>query len=291
MARDYPLAAYAVHRNRDAKLIVTRHVLFPMSRLHKLTLARVARVIAVSEAVAIQLRSEKIVPREKIAVIPNGIELSRFDNTLHNFDRPRARKSWNVPADALLIGTVGEIKPLKGQEEFLRAAAKIADHRDDVYFIIAGIDSSLGKENRARIEYLTDQLGLRERVRFVEWVQNIASLYAALDVFVSPSRAESFGLAIVEAMASNIAVVATSTEGAKTTVVPNRNGILVPVGDVASMAAKINELLDDAQTRSKLAEQAVQDARTKFSLERMVDDTERLYEDVVKQQVVAAQTS
>jgi glycosyltransferase involved in cell wall biosynthesis len=281
MARDYPLAAYAVHRNQESRLIVTRHVLFPMSRLHKLTLSRVAGVIAVSEAVAVQLRSEKIVPKQKIVVVPNGIDSARFDRNLHSFDCGKLRRSLGLPDDALLVGTVGEIKPLKGQEEFLRAAAKIADHRDDVYFIIAGIDSSLGQENRARIEHLTDELGLKERVRFVEWVEDIASLYAALDIFVSPSRAESFGLAIVEAMASSTAVVATSTEGAKTTVDSGRTGVLVPVGDVATMASNVIKLLDDAEMRNRLAVQAAQDARTRFSLDRMVNDTERLYEKVL----------
>jgi glycosyltransferase involved in cell wall biosynthesis len=277
MARDYPLAAYAVQRNPSARLIVTRHVLFPMNRLHKLTLSRVGRVIAVSDAVGIQLRSEKIVPHQKITVVANGIDADRFAKTAAEFDREKFLRETNLPSDALLVGTVGEIKPLKGQEEFLRAAAQIANGRANVFFIVAGLDGSPRQENKRMLERLTDELGLRARVRFVEWLEDVAKLYAALDVFVSPSRAESFGLAIVEAMASQTAVVSTSTEGAKTTIIPDRTGILVPVGDVAALASKINFLLDDQQARERIAIQAAEDVRKRFSLDRMVDETERIY--------------
>ncbi|MGH9882461.1 MAG: glycosyltransferase family 4 protein, partial [Pyrinomonadaceae bacterium] len=101
MARDYPLAAYAAARNRNARLIITRHVLFPLNRLHKLTLSHVARVIAVSEAVALQLRAERIIPSERIAVVPNGIDVDRFEKAITAFNRSRFLQSWNLPAEAL----------------------------------------------------------------------------------------------------------------------------------------------------------------------------------------------
>jgi glycosyltransferase involved in cell wall biosynthesis len=79
MARDYPLAALAMRRNHKARLIITRHVLFPMKRIHALTLSGVARVIAVSEPVARALSAQRIFPDRKISVVPNGIDCERFD--------------------------------------------------------------------------------------------------------------------------------------------------------------------------------------------------------------------
>ena len=87
MARDYPLAAYAGRRNPDAQLIVTRHVLFPLNRLHRFTLSRVARVVAVSEAVGRQLCMQKIVPRDRVTVVHNGIDIARFEKAMREFDR------------------------------------------------------------------------------------------------------------------------------------------------------------------------------------------------------------
>jgi len=78
MARDYPLAAYAVRTNSAASLIITRHVLFPLSRLHRITLSRAARIIAVSQAVAARIQADAIVPAEKISVVLNGIDTARF---------------------------------------------------------------------------------------------------------------------------------------------------------------------------------------------------------------------
>src|SRR2546423_1038298 len=78
MARDYPLAAIAVGRSGDARLIVTRHVLFPLGQIHKLTRRRISRVIAVSEAVAASLREQNIFEDSTIQVVRNGIDLSRF---------------------------------------------------------------------------------------------------------------------------------------------------------------------------------------------------------------------
>lgn len=77
MARDYPVAAYAVRQNKEARLIVTRHVLFRLSRLHRITLSGASRIIAVSEAVASQLRSDGVAAPERSASF--SMELIRLD--------------------------------------------------------------------------------------------------------------------------------------------------------------------------------------------------------------------
>ena len=222
MARDYPLAAYAVRQNKNARLIVTRHVLFPLNRLHRITLAKAARIIAVSRAVGTQLSSSGIVPAEKISVVQNGIDTVRFKSAKENFDRRHFLRDWELPANSLLVGTVGELTPLKGQEEFLQAAVQVLEQNSDTYFVIAGIDNSGKNENRAILEKRIEQLGLTGRVRLTGWLEDIAQLYCALDVFVSASHTESFGLAIAEAMASSRAVVATETEGAREIIRPER---------------------------------------------------------------------
>src|SRR5262249_12881394 len=78
MGRDYPLAALAVGGKSNARLIITRHVLFPMNKLHRITRGRVAQVVAVSQSVAASIRAQRVFRDDQIAVVPNGIDLSKF---------------------------------------------------------------------------------------------------------------------------------------------------------------------------------------------------------------------
>lgn len=278
MARDYPLAAYAGRRNPGARLILTRHVLFPLNRLHRLTFSGASRIIAVSQAVASQLRADKVAPAEKIAVVLNGIDTGRFACAREQFNRQEFLESWKLPESARLVGTVGELTPLKGHQEFLRAAAQISKHVAGCNFIIAGIDHSPEGRYEAQIELLIDELNLTTQVRRVKWLDDLAQLYCALDVFVSASHTESFGLAIVEAMASRTAVVATETEGAREIVRAGETGLLTPISNPNEMAVAVQALLSDEATRLRIAAAAQKDVADRFSVQRMVDETEKIYQ-------------
>lgn len=283
MARDYPLAAYAARQNSLARLIVTRHVLFPLNRLHRFTLSKAARVIAVSQAVGSQLRDGGTATPEKITVVPNGIDVTKFANVRQKFDRQAFLQSWGLPENSLLVGTVGELSPLKGQQEFLKAAARVSSQQPNAYFIIAGMDHSRANNNRIEIEQQVQQLGLAHRVKLVSWLDDIAQLYCALDVFVSSSRTESFGLAIAEAMASSTAVVATETEGAREIIQAGETGVLIPIGDVANLATALMELLKDKDRRIQMGEAAQRAVATRFGVERMIDETEEIYRAVIQE--------
>ena len=272
LARDYPIGALAAARTA-AQLVLTRHVLFPLTRMHRLTLRQTARVIAVSEAVAAGLRAQKIFPSEKIITIRNGIDIDRFAG--------RREGTWSDRGQRLRVGMTGHLAPIKGQEDFIRAAAIICRQRNDVQFVIAGEDKSAGGENRAGIEKLIRQLNLDGQVELLGWVDDVTPLLATLDLFVSPSRSEPFGLSIVEAMAAGVGVVATASEGAREIIADNQTGRLVPVGDVASLAGAIAELLANRDERDRLARNALTTARTQFSLEGMIERTEQVYREVV----------
>jgi glycosyltransferase involved in cell wall biosynthesis len=277
MARDYPLASYAVRKNQNSRLIVTRHVLFPLNRLHRLTLSKAARIIAVSQGVATQLRTERIAPSEKISVVLNGIDVVRFADARDAFDRRQFLQQWKLPEDSLLVGTVGELTPLKGQAEFLKAAVQVIKQYPNAYFIIAGTDNSPGQTNGAVLEDLISRLNLTERVTIVPWLEDIAQLYSALDVFVSASHTESFGLAIAEAMASSSAVVATKTEGAREIIQPGVTGLLVPIGDADELAEAMLDLLGDKNRRLRIGAAAQRAVSVRLNIERMIDETEKIY--------------
>lgn len=283
VARDYTLAALALRHNRATKLIITRHVLFPLGHVHRLTLARASRLIAVSNAVACAVQSRHLLSPQRIVVIPNGIDLSRFELIESTRAREEFRQKLGVSPAQLLAGTVGEIRPLKGLEDFIRAAALVARSTDQVDFVIAGRDASRAGENRARLELLIQESGLDGRVHFTGWMADVAPLLQALDLFISPSQSEAFGLSIVEAMACGLPVIATGTAGAREIIEDGADGILVPVGDARELASAILALLKDEARRRELGAQAAEQSRSRFSLEQMVDAVEDVYRAAVSE--------
>jgi L-malate glycosyltransferase len=270
VARDYPLAALALGRSNQAKLVLTRHVLFPLSRVHKLTKRRVTRVIAVSQAVADNLRVQNIFDAEQTTIIRHGIDLSRF--------HPRGNSAAREVTQR--AGMLGEISPVKGQKDFVRAAAIIAPKADHVRFVIAGRDNSADGRHRREIEALVRERALTERVDLVDEIDDVSKFFSELDIFVSGASSEAFGLAIVEAMACGVPVVATETAGAREIIEDRQTGRLVPIHDVVEMARVLSELLNDSAQRELLAANARREVIEKFSMKRMVDETERLYQDI-----------
>ena len=275
VARDYTLAALAARRAPASRLVITRHVLFPLSRAHRLALSNAARVIAVSEPVARALRSQKIFDEKKIRLVENSVDLTRFERG--RAEAERERDSSNRP---LRVGIVGELSEVKGQEEFVRAAALVAEELEGgVEFLVVGEDNSRGGEYRARVERLVDELGLTKRVRLLGRVEDALSVVVKLDLLVSASRSEAFGMAMAEALVCGVPVVATATEGAQSLIEDGVNGLLVPVGDVRALAAAVSSLLADEERRLTLGTHAQHSARVRFSLERMLEATERVYEE------------
>jgi len=271
MARDYSLASYAARRSQT-KFIVTRHVLFKLNRLHRHTLSRATCVIAVSEAVARELRASRIVSNDKIAVIYNGIDVDRIQKTCAAFHREPFLRSVGMPVLGDLVGSIGELRALKRHDDFIRAAALILKEFPETQFVLAGVG-----EVREQLEKLVANLGLADRFHFLGWLDDADKLLCAMDVFVSASETESFGLAIVEAMAAGTAVVATATEGAQEIIEDQKTGLLVPIGDVKQIARSVVDLLSDPEKRRAIATQSVQSAVTRFSLKRMVDEIEKIY--------------
>jgi glycosyltransferase involved in cell wall biosynthesis len=273
VARDYTLAAFAARRCPRARLVITRHVLFPLGRGHRLALRGVARVIAVSGAVESALLARKIFPADKIRVVHNGVDVRRF----------AASRRTEPRGGPLRVGIVGELSPVKGQEDFVRAAALVSkEFAGEVEFVVVGEDATRAGERRATIESLVAQLGLAGRVKMEGHRDDVSEMLTTFDVFVSASRSEAFGVAIVEAMAAGVPVVSTATEGALEIIEEGVTGLTVPVGDVASLASAVRSLLEDARLRASLGAEGARTAGERFSIERMVEETERVYAEALK---------
>jgi glycosyltransferase involved in cell wall biosynthesis len=283
MARDYPLAAFAARSQPEAKLILTRHVLFPLNRFQSRVMGRAAGVIAVSEAVAVRLRAQNLIPPGRIIVVSNGVEVDRFNEAVRATDRALFYRSWGFPENSLVVGTVGELNELKGHDVFLQAAAQVISVYPQARFLIVGGDFSPGAVTLNALKQMVRELNLVDHVRLLGQVEEVAPLLAVMDVFVSASQTESFGLAIVEALASSLPVVATETEGAREIISPGATGFLIPLGQTAALAEAVNRLLGDRDLRRRMGQSAYRDASERFQLEKMIDAIERIYEESIKQ--------
>ena len=269
-ARDYHLAALAVRLASRSRLVLTRHALFPLRGINRHLLRRVGRVIAVSEAVAESLRRNGVIESSKITVVHNGIDIDRYERSI--------ARSGDLP---VLVGTVGHLAPIKGQDIFVRAAALIAARRREVRFVIIGEDKSPQMVYRRSLESLVAELDLSRIVAMPGWSDDIPAALSSLTLFVSAARSEPFGLAIVEAMAAGLPVVAAASEGALEIIEDGHSGKLVPAGDPEALAQAINDLLDDPVECSRLGHNALHVARERYSLQRMARDTERVYREVL----------
>ena len=283
-ARDYIPASLACRMAKTAKFVLTRHVLFPLKPVHRFTLSNLSKAIAVSKPVEANLKN--IFSKEKVVLVSNGIDVEALASAGREKLREAFRFEHDITSDALLIGTVGELKVLKGQRDFILAAQIVTQKFPDARFVIVGKDNSFKQDFRCELKRLVKIFRMEERFLWLDWVEDTASLLAALDVFVSASHTESFGLAILEAMAIGSAIVATGTEGANELLQTNVSGKLVPVKEPIRLAEAIGELLNDKTMRENLGKKAQTKAREKFNLERMIIETEDVYKEISAQKAL-----
>lgn len=223
--------------------------------------------IAVSEAVKRYCCGPLRIDPGHVRVIHNGVDLERFKPS----DELRGDSSGRV-----IIGIVGLLKPEKGHEHLLRAAARLMAEGIDFEVRIAG-DGSL----RGQIEALTDELGLTERVRFEGLIEDVESFLHDLDIFVLPSVfGEGLPMTILEAMGSGIPTIASDVAGVCEVIDHEKNGLLVPPKDPVALANALRGMISSPEKRLKFAKRGLETVQERFSFTRVARDIERLYRDV-----------
>ncbi|MGP8260220.1 MAG: glycosyltransferase family 4 protein [Acidobacteriaceae bacterium] len=232
-------------------------------------LRKYARVVAVSDEVRQRL-SKAGVRKENIRLVRNGIDLRPFDGAV------ASRRAGARAKSELMVGLVGRLAWEKGVDLFLEAAAEVLVEMPETRFKVVGEGP-----DREKLERLLDTLNIRESVTLLGRREDMPSVYASLDVMVSSSRQEGLPMAILEGMASGLALVATAVGEVPTVVVDGRTGMLVPAGDAGLLAAEILELLRDPGKRIRLGEAARQLIEEDYSAERMSADYLRVYEEAI----------
>lgn len=228
-------------------------------------------VVSVSTRLHEYLVEQVGIAERRVITIENGVDTERFAPATRD-----ARSAFQIPPDALVVGSVGRLEPVKAYERLLEAVAAVRDRVQSpggVYVLLCGD----GSERQALIDRART-LGLSEVVRLPGWLGDPAEAYRAMDVFVLPSRSEGLSVSLLEALASGVAPLVTPV-GANADVLRGAlSAQIVDASDPERFANALGDLLVSSGRRSALAAEGRQTVIARFSQERMLERYTELYE-------------
>ena len=226
--------------------------------------------ICASDAVREMLVADGV-PSARAVTVHEGIDLGHVDAAppvdLHS-------ELW-LPHNSPIVGNVAALVPHKGQRHLIEAAAIVIKKVPDARFVIAGEG-----ELRPALERLIKEHHLEKHVFLAGFRPDVLSVHKAFDIFVMSSVTEGLGTSLLDAMACGKPIVATTAGGMPEVVADGRTGLLVPPRDHAAMADALIRLLTDAALRAEMGAAGLARVRTRFSAERMVQDTLDVYKRV-----------
>ncbi len=233
-----------------------------------------SRCVFVSDSLRKEVVARCRVSRRKAITIHNGIDAAVFTPNRNC----ALRQELGLADDAIIVGAVGNVRPSKDYDTFLRAAALVRADSPRYQFIIVGEASNGLAERLLR---LRRDLGLDDAVHFIGFRQDIAALLNSLDVFILSSISEGFSLATVQAMACGVPVVATRSGGPEEIISDGVNGILVDIRSETQLAGAIRRVAENAAIRESLASSALELARSRYTLDTMLARYHALYEGLI----------
>jgi glycosyltransferase involved in cell wall biosynthesis len=228
-------------------------------------------VVANSPKVADLLMTDDGVPAERIAVVPNFVDESAF-SPLSDAERAQLRADLDIPPDAVVVGCIAGLRPVKDHETLIHAIASLCPRWPSLRLVLFGDGPS-----RASLEQLVRRLDLTDVVRVAGERPNEPNLHHLFDISVLSSWSEAFPNTIVEAMAAGRPVVATRVGGVMDAVMDGETGMLVAPRAPSELAAAIEQLLLHPEMRQSMGEAAERRARDQFHATSVMATLESLY--------------
>ena len=264
-------SAWLARAHRAVPMVVSRRIALPLSKGH-FSLARyraAARVVAVSRFVE-QSVIQSWLPAERLSVIYDGVQIPP---EISQSQRESARNQLGIAREIPCIGNVAAFVPEKGHALLLDAFANLRAQFPDCVLLLRGEGPELPKlQARAR------QLRVTDAVKFLSPATDIEIILAAMDIFAFPSHEEPLGSALLAAMAHALPVVAIARGGVPEAVDEGKNGQLVKDLDPATFASAMAGLVAQPDEATRLGSAARETVMTRFSANRMVGETLRMYE-------------
>lgn len=219
------------------------------------------KIASTSECMAEQLKN--VVGRHNwdISITPFGVDIEKF--------KPCARS--NKKSENVVLGTVKALKPIYKIDDFIRAVSLVKT-KVKVYIYGDG-------EQKQALEELITELNLQDRVLLKGKIPNkdVPNVLQDFDIFCAMSEKESFGVAVVEAMAMELPVVVSDAEGFKEVVLHGETGYIAPIGDVQTMAEKLEELIENQELRVQFGQTARERVELLYDWQKNLDMMEQIY--------------
>jgi L-malate glycosyltransferase len=228
------------------------------------------RVIAASQQVADYHRRYNLVPARAIQVLPNFIDTGRL-RPANAAERAAARAQFAIADAAFVVGSVGHLHEYKRPGDLLRAFAHLAAVNDKARLLVVGFASAAMLEP---MHSLANQLGIAQRVVFAGQRPDATDLLAAMDVFALASGREAGPLAILEAMARGLPVVATRVGMVPELVLDGSTGLLADVGDTETLGRYLMSLAADDERRTRFALAGRRHVEENYSVEAVAPKIE-----------------
>ncbi|HYX78433.1 MAG TPA: glycosyltransferase family 4 protein [Solirubrobacterales bacterium] len=238
--------------------------------------------ISVADAISEKAIAEGIAPPERFSTVYSGMELEWFLS--FNGDRASIRRELGIPDQAPVVGKVARLFPLKGHEQLLDAAPRIAAAHPDVRFLLVG-DGSLHEQVRARAR----AAGLEDRFVFAGLIprERMPAMLAAMDLLVHTSLREGIARALPQALAMGLPCVSVDLDGAREVVVQGRTGYMVPPRDPVALADAVARLLSDEPLRARMGKSGRELVDPAFRAATMVDRIAALYQRLAEEKALA----
>ncbi len=269
------LLAGILRRNRV--FVFSRHMGSPAGRrrtdpLHRLLVQRLDAMVAISGYIQRNILQTYPVHASRVKVIPYGLGPNVRGSPE---GASRVRRKLNLQDNGLLVGLVAQVSPDKRQDLLIQAAARVVRSVPGCRFLLAG--APVHGPYAARVREMISSMGLEDHIHLAGFWKDIPSLMQALDILVIPSKAEAFGLVLLEAMANAKPIVGSNSGAVPEIVQHGRNGLLFSPGDEKELAAAITELLQDPDKRAEMGSTGEEMFQERFTLEREASETLDLY--------------
>lgn len=240
--------------------------------LYRQSLRGTDYAVAVCEAARQRFAADGMRPRRALLSVPNGIRLERF-RPADDVARQSLVAELGLPTGSRIIGTVGRLQPVKDHALLLRAFAKVRVQVPEAALVIVG-DGPL----RAALEAQAEQAGLSDAVRFMGDRHDVPRLLTGMEVFALTSTSEGYSVALLEACASSLPIVATDVGGNREIVRHGINGRLVPSGDTAAIATALIALLRGGEQAAAMGRAGYAWAQAEASFRTMAERYHGLYD-------------
>jgi glycosyltransferase involved in cell wall biosynthesis len=233
----------------------------------------ISRYVAVSKKLAEKIAEKKLLDPQKTQVIYNGIDTDLYtsptdmDSTLFP----------DIPTSAILVGSLGNIRPAKAYDNLISAAAEVLKRLPDVHFIIAG---HIKEPLTQTLKQQAHQLGISSHIHFLGYCANTINFLHKIHIFALSSSSEGFSIATIEAMASGKPVVATRCGGPEEIIDDGKNGVLVEINNSTLLANAIIHLIHDDKLSAELASNGRKKSQEEFSLNKMLAAYNNIYQSI-----------